>query len=311
YAERVPLERLPQTILDALSVTHRIGQRYLWVDALCIIQDRQDDVTQEISQMNSIYRGLVTIVAAVADSSYDRFLHPRRQFQPTKLTVCVEDNTFAELLAMPTRMPYPPKKSYRIYPRGWTFQETQLSTQILAYGDREAVFQCLESRHYDDGYQYGLGVSLPRWECLFPLCEGLDPGNLSMAKETHPGGWVTIVKCYTKRELSDPHDKLPAVAALAEEYALTQPVTRYLGMWEEGFLLQCLWYVYDYSSEDNSKVRRHPAYWAPSWSWASIDGDVSFKWPDKEATFLSFLAVETTLQAKANPSGGGVLATLG
>ena len=31
--------RLPKTLRDAMEVTARLGFRYIWIDALCIIQD--------------------------------------------------------------------------------------------------------------------------------------------------------------------------------------------------------------------------------------------------------------------------------
>jgi hypothetical protein len=34
---------IPQTILDAITVTKALGLRFLWVDAICIIQDNADD----------------------------------------------------------------------------------------------------------------------------------------------------------------------------------------------------------------------------------------------------------------------------
>ena len=43
YEKDIPLHTLPQTIQDAIVVTRGIGLRYLWVDAMCIIQDDGDD----------------------------------------------------------------------------------------------------------------------------------------------------------------------------------------------------------------------------------------------------------------------------
>jgi hypothetical protein len=37
------IQDLPQTILDATTITRQFGYRYLWVDALCILQDDFDD----------------------------------------------------------------------------------------------------------------------------------------------------------------------------------------------------------------------------------------------------------------------------
>ncbi|KAF2799255.1 hypothetical protein K505DRAFT_266024, partial [Melanomma pulvis-pyrius CBS 109.77] len=58
---------LPRTIQDAVTVTRGLGLRYLWVDSLCIIQDSQEDIEQEIGKMQYVYENAyVTVVAADA-----------------------------------------------------------------------------------------------------------------------------------------------------------------------------------------------------------------------------------------------------
>jgi hypothetical protein len=42
YLEEIP-EDLPQTLLDAIYVATQLGLRYVWIDALCIIQDSDED----------------------------------------------------------------------------------------------------------------------------------------------------------------------------------------------------------------------------------------------------------------------------
>lgn len=66
---------LGRTILDAIHVCRKIGMRFLWVDALCIIQDDDDDKLDQIAGMGSIYRcSTLTIVAACAEKVTDGFL---------------------------------------------------------------------------------------------------------------------------------------------------------------------------------------------------------------------------------------------
>jgi hypothetical protein len=49
--------------------------RYIWIDALCIVQDDKQDKDKEIGQMGSIYKdATLTIMAASAKSAYDGFL---------------------------------------------------------------------------------------------------------------------------------------------------------------------------------------------------------------------------------------------
>ena len=61
---------LPRTIRDAMEVCWKIGCRYLWVDALCIVQDDPSDVKEQIALMGDIYSGaLLTIIAAWGDNA--------------------------------------------------------------------------------------------------------------------------------------------------------------------------------------------------------------------------------------------------
>ncbi|KAI7786256.1 hypothetical protein LA080_004077 [Diaporthe eres] len=56
---------LQQTARDAIEVAAMLGFSYLWVDALCIVLDDDDDKKMQIGQMGSIYgSAFLTIVAA-------------------------------------------------------------------------------------------------------------------------------------------------------------------------------------------------------------------------------------------------------
>ncbi|KAF1849782.1 uncharacterized protein K460DRAFT_275176, partial [Cucurbitaria berberidis CBS 394.84] len=56
---------LPTTIRDAMSLVENMGEKYLWVDALCIIQDSLMMQQTQIAKMDQIYaKALFTIVAA-------------------------------------------------------------------------------------------------------------------------------------------------------------------------------------------------------------------------------------------------------
>jgi hypothetical protein len=55
---------IPRTISDAIDLVSRIGERYLWVDTLCLIQDDNDDMSIGIQTMDLIYeRSHFTIIA--------------------------------------------------------------------------------------------------------------------------------------------------------------------------------------------------------------------------------------------------------
>src|SRR5438034_75540 len=56
YRTRIPINGLSKTIQDAISFTRMLHIQYLWVDALCIIQDSEQDWNLQASKMADIYR---------------------------------------------------------------------------------------------------------------------------------------------------------------------------------------------------------------------------------------------------------------
>lgn len=56
---------LPLTISDAIALSRSLGIRYLWVDALCLVQNDAEDVRKGVEVMDSIYEmSWLTVVAA-------------------------------------------------------------------------------------------------------------------------------------------------------------------------------------------------------------------------------------------------------
>ena len=49
-----------------MVLARMIGERYLWVDALCLVQDDEPEMQKATDRMDEIYQGAVfTIVAAI------------------------------------------------------------------------------------------------------------------------------------------------------------------------------------------------------------------------------------------------------
>lgn len=74
-------DALPLTFREAVIATRALGCSYLWIDALCIIQDDTDDWSTEASRMAGVYSGAsITLVAAASRDStgglFQHYKHP-------------------------------------------------------------------------------------------------------------------------------------------------------------------------------------------------------------------------------------------
>lgn len=67
--------RLPPVISDAISLSRDLGERYLWVDRLCIVQDDAQSKHHQICAMDKVYSlATFTIIAALNDTEARVFL---------------------------------------------------------------------------------------------------------------------------------------------------------------------------------------------------------------------------------------------
>ncbi|KAK4148643.1 hypothetical protein C8A00DRAFT_38782 [Chaetomidium leptoderma] len=92
-------EDWPPTVTDAVHMTKEMGERYLWVDRLCIDQTNVDEKMALISRMDDIYAGAeFTIVNAAGDArtGLPGVLGTQRTVQPrVELAIKPEANSIA------------------------------------------------------------------------------------------------------------------------------------------------------------------------------------------------------------------------
>jgi len=75
HQQGIAISLLPKNFQDATLICTGLSIRYLWVDALCIIQDDKDDWNYESGQMCRVYsNSYITIAAHSADSCHQGFL---------------------------------------------------------------------------------------------------------------------------------------------------------------------------------------------------------------------------------------------
>lgn len=76
------LSQMPQTFVDAISVTRHLGIRYIWIDSLCIYQDDAEDWSRESARMCAVYSNAHLVIAANRSSDCSGGCFHVRQARP-------------------------------------------------------------------------------------------------------------------------------------------------------------------------------------------------------------------------------------
>jgi hypothetical protein len=140
-------ERLPPVIFDALIATSALGERYVWVDSLCIVQDDELDKAKYLSIMDAIYAHAILTIINAASGDTSSGLPGIRQFVHRRTQQAFEING-----VWLTETLDPRHSSYAGYlerckwsTRGWTFQEGLLSRRCLIFTADQICWQCQKS----------------------------------------------------------------------------------------------------------------------------------------------------------------------
>jgi hypothetical protein len=251
---------LPKTFADAIEITRKLGVDYIWIDSLCIVQDDEDDWRREVALMEHVYGGSYLNLAAtsatsvhggcwVKDEGMRSAFRTKVRVGDAELVREFRDDSCYERAVWGSHLTT----------RAWALQEKLLPPRTLHLGDRGAFWECrhtIANEYLPDGFTKRLGRGLLR----------------SMTDIEHlQSWWPEIVHRFTKADLTFARDKLPALSGIARRIHGQKGGQYLAGLWrDERIEAQLCWQVY-------GEPKTRPAEWrAPSWSWASVDGTVSY-----------------------------------
>lgn len=283
HMQSIPWQDLPRTFQDAIETTRRMGIDYLWIDSLCILQEfdgmtdverqvTKKDFAQENSAMASIYRNSHFTISADISTSMESGLFSK-PIDGHRMTVTGDSGEVASLYIRSVTWSSDGPETPRVLgTRGWTFQESLLPPRLLAFEQFELSWRCRETRTCECEH---ITSSRNSKDHLARIAAKPFPKDLGNATQW----WETVVHKYTARELTNGHDKLPALSGLAQVYHQATGDTYLAGLWTRTILHDLCWYHALETSPGTvlfgrlrSGIGRKPrSYRAPSWSWASID----------------------------------------
>lgn len=299
-------KELPKTINDAIHFTKAVGQRYLWVDALCLVQDDAEDVREGVEMMNKIYSGsYFTIVAGEWEnefvfgsrSGWSNFVTfilgsgidasaglPGTCQTPRSTSRIKTTKEFAPGIKMTILQSIDHHLSNSIYnTRGWTMQEQLLPRRTLIFINGQVHFRCQEANwteeSWSDKYTHYLDPDDSNISRI-PTSEG-GIGDADGMKGVLQAIWAyqKIFEENSRRILRNEGDALRAVTGILgplKKGMRSSMVEGVPGSYLDHFLL---------FSSINGNLRRREGF--ASFSWAGWEGGIiwpreNFTWPGDE-----------------------------
>jgi Heterokaryon incompatibility protein (HET) len=291
----VAASSLPKTFAEAAMVADTLGFRYLWIDALCIMHDSEQDALKEIAQMSRIYSEATLNIAATSSREDAQGLMYERNVMALNPSVVyvkdvgIEDGYYKVLRST---IWHDLVDTSPLSKRAWAFQERCLAKRTLHFTRNELLWECQQmccSEVFPKGLPATMGTPAVQEEVEF--------FNKRVHHQRH-GNWHQLVRMYCRGRLTYSSDKLLAIGGLARQYMTRNRLreTNYLcGLWKTQMPQGLLWRV--------EGGRRPTKYRAPTWTWASIEGEVVYPEAGQSSKETCLEIIEVDVKYKADAFG--------
>ncbi|KAI9644917.1 hypothetical protein NHQ30_006951 [Ciborinia camelliae] len=261
------LDQLSRTIQDAIDVTKRLQERYLWIDSLCIIQDGLEEKQNALEDMGLVYSQALLMICAADDRCPEdglRGVNVARKL-PQHAREIMPGLTLSAQYAFDSYL------DTSIYnSRGWTYQEEQFSSRILVFTNDQIYFRCTnavcsEIVVSDTGMNHDPQLKYPDTKRRLI---GRNETSLSML-------YFRAVETYTARLLTYPSDIINALAGVLDTQGKAMNCDIFYGLPSAIFDMALLW-------QPSGEMIRREGF--PSWSWAGWHGQVQWRGDTMELT---------------------------
>ncbi|TGO54780.1 hypothetical protein BCON_0102g00370 [Botryotinia convoluta] len=137
-------DKLPMTIRNAIDVVRLIGERYLWVDTLCIVQDDAETLQDELNSMARVYT--TSCITIVATDGIDAN-HGLRGFKGITSQRDFKQNVMS--MGSPVKLINPRSRNEKTntlyHLHAWTYQENLFAKRRLFFENGTVYWECSRS----------------------------------------------------------------------------------------------------------------------------------------------------------------------
>ena len=282
FTRGIPMSDFPLLFQDAIRVVRALEIRFLWIDALCIVQPSSDggkDWAVESTKMRSVYANSVFTISAAASHSPKDGLFSWRSDRFVRITPPSQENPFCIGASLHVRNQDSKMNAKRrwsdhiealpISRRAWTLQERFLPPAVLHFDQDDACWECKTGIY--DGRQ-GRRELDHEVTPDFKLMVSLDA---TWRRDDTLGRWYKLVEIFQARSITKVEDRLIAFGGLAESLSQKLKSEYFAGLWQKDLQRGLLWMrAPEYKNRDLGQTRYNGK--APSWSWAHIDQPIAY-----------------------------------
>lgn len=297
---------LPQTLRDSIVVIRRLGIPYVWIDAICIVQDSGEWTTEAERMMTYYENAYLTIIPISSTSADEGFLRTRPRWVSRLTTGAWVGEPSKQLFFY-----FPEWNSVESetdasawISRGWTFQEGLLSARTLYFGNNGMRFECRGGGWQDISSSNDVGTKATSF---------LPHSNVHTARSAEWDNrerirslWYQLVSQYVERKFTFETDRLLAISGVAQNIGrLLNAEDEYvLGFWKNDLCHGLSWRAWRgllSSRKLTWPLTKSSSF--PSWSWCSMKKPVT--WIDGTGTIACTELVEMMNVSEGKGSAQG------
>lgn len=283
-SQGVSMNELTKVVQDAITACRTFGLRYLWVDALCIMQQDKTDWEEQSYQMNLVYgNSAITFCTPATWTCLEHFLVRKipRQIKVYLRCKVTQKEGAVSLIQSRDRVQdiaifgsSPLEQDLEVSQwnnRGWVFQEKVLSPRKIYFGAEMIHVQVNGTVTSENGYILKEN-EIPEYIHLPKEYMTVNPETIVQRSPKEPVLWYEVIEKFSVGKWTNPLDVFPGLSGIARMFREIFEIDYVAGLWVEDLKCGLIFESGDTGAENFSTLLHFLSSEAgkigPSWSWA-------------------------------------------